>query len=97
MNVKFHQHRETTHPPDSLLTGQEADSPEAGVQRGLYVNALVQRHNDALLQVQPVVGADCHSQQPQAADCKDAAQQCQGLPAARAHGDSGGELPAVGG
>lgn len=62
------------------------------MQRSLDVNALVQRHNDALLQVQPVVGADCHSQQPQAADCKDAAQQCQGLPAACAHGDSGGSF-----
>ena len=70
------------------LTGQEADPPEAGVQRGLDGGALVQRHNDALLQVQPVVGADCHSEQPQAADCKDAAQQRQGLPAAGAHGDS---------
>lgn len=62
------------------------------MQRGLDGSALVHRHNDALLQVQPVVGADCHSQQPQAADCKDAAQQCQGLPAARAHGDSGGSF-----
>lgn len=64
------------------------------MQRGLDVSALVQRHNDALLEVQPVVGADCHSQQPQATDCKDAAQQCQGLPAARAHGDGGG-TPAI--
>lgn len=78
------------HPPGSLLTSQEADPPEAQVQRGLDVDALVQRHDDALLQVQPVVGADCQSQQPQAADCKDAAQQCQGLPAAHAHGDSKG-------
>ncbi len=62
------------------------------MQRGLDVCALVQRHDDALLQVQPVVGADRHSQQPQAADCKDAAQQCQGLPAAGAHGDSGGSF-----
>lgn len=62
------------------------------MQRGLDVNALVQRHNDSLLQVQPVVGADRHSQQPQAADCKDAAQQCQSLPATRAHGDSRGSL-----
>ncbi len=77
---------------DWLLTGQEADPPEAGVQRGLDVGALVHGHNDALLQVQPVVGADGHSQQPQAADCKDAAQQCQGLPAACAHGDSGGSF-----
>lgn len=77
--------------PDSLLTSQEADPPEARVQRGLDVHALVQRHDDALLQVQPVVGADCQSQQPQAADCKDTAQQCQGLPAARAHFHSEGE------
>lgn len=62
------------------------------MQRGLDVGALIQRHNDALLQVQPVVGADCHSQQPQAADCKNAAQQCQRLPTARAHGDSRGSL-----
>lgn len=62
------------------------------MQRRLDVNALVQRHNDALLQVQPVVGADCHSQQPQATDCKDAAQQSQGLPAACAHSDSGGSF-----
>jgi len=60
------------------------------VQRGLNGDALVQRHDDALLQVQPVVGADRRSQQPQAADCKDTAQQGQGLPAARAHGDGSG-------
>lgn len=65
------------------------------MQRGLDVGALVQRHNDALLQVQPVVGADSHSQQPQAADCKDTAQQRQGFPAACAHGDSGVENPAI--
>lgn len=81
-------HLHTINCQTGLLTGQEADPPEAGVQRGLDGGALVQRHNDALLQVQPVVGADCHSEQPQAADCKDAAQQCQGLPAAGAHGDS---------
>lgn len=75
---------------ESLLTSQEADPPEARVQRSLDVSALVQRHNDALLQVQPVVGADCHSQQPQATDCKDTAQQCQCFPAAGAHCDSGG-------
>ncbi|TNN85472.1 hypothetical protein EYF80_004104 [Liparis tanakae] len=79
--------RRTTSPS---LTCQEADSPEAGVQRGLHGDALVQRRDDALLQVQPVVGADRRSQQPQAADCKDAAQQGQGLPAARAHGDGSG-------
>ncbi len=62
------------------------------MQRGLDGSALVHRHNDTLFQVQPVVGADCHSQQPQAADCKDAAQQCEGLPAACAHGDSGGSF-----
>lgn len=65
------------------------------MQRGPDGEALVQRHNDALLQVQPVVGADRHSQQPQAADCKHTAQQRQGLPAARAHGDKRGELPAA--
>lgn len=82
----------TTAPlPDSLLTIQEADPPEARVLRAFDVHALVQRHDDALLQVQPVVGADRQSQQPQAADCKDAAQQCQGLPAARAHCHSEGE------
>lgn len=76
------------------LTSQEADSPEAGVQRGLDVSALVQGHNHALLQVQPVVCADCHSQQPQATDCKHATQQCQGFPAAHTHGD-GRDLPVV--
>ena len=75
-------------PLDPVLTAQEADSPQATVQRRLDVNALVQRRNDALLQVQPVVGADGHSQQPQATDGKDTAQQRQGLPAARAHGPS---------
>lgn len=58
------------------------------MQRGLDVSALVQRHNDSLLQVEPVVGAHCHSQQPQATDCKDTAQQSQGLPAACTHGHS---------
>lgn len=77
--------------PGPLLTIQEADPPQARVQRGPDVHALVQGHDHSLLQVQPVVGADRQAQQPQAADCKDAAQQCQGLPAARAHCHGGGE------
>lgn len=68
-----------------LPTGQEAHPPEAGVQRGLDVDALVERRDGALLQAEPVVGADGQSQQPQAADGEDAAQQSQGLPAAGAH------------
>ena len=62
------------------------------MQRGLDVSTLVQRHDDALFQVQPVVSADRHSQQPQAADCKDTAEQHQSLPAARAHGSGLGSF-----
>lgn len=59
------------------------------MQRRLDVNALVERCDGALLQVEPVVGADGQSQQSQAADGEDAAKQSQGPPAAGAH-DRGG-------
>lgn len=60
------------------------------MQRGLDVDALVERRDGALLQVEPVVGAHGQTQQPQAAEGEDAAQQRQGPPAAGAHGRGGG-------
>lgn len=71
-----------------LPTSQEAHPPEARVQRRLDMDALVERRDGALLQVEPVVGADGQSQQPQTADGEDAGQQSQGLPAAGAHDHS---------
>lgn len=65
------------------------------MQRRLDVKALVERRDGALLQVEPVVGTDGQSQQPQAADGEDAAKQSQGPPAAGAH-DRGGLGAAVG-
>lgn len=67
------------------LTCEEADTPQAGVQGHLDLCALVLGQDHALLQVQPVVGADCDAQEAQAADGKDAAQQGQGLPSAGTH------------
>lgn len=61
------------------------------MQRRLDIDALVERRDGALLQVEPVVGADGQTQQPQAADGEDAAQQSQGPPTAGAHGRGGGE------
>ena len=49
------------------------------------LRALVQGQDHALLQVEPVIGADGHAQQGQPTDGKHAAEQRQGLPAARAH------------
>lgn len=66
------------------------------MQRGPDVDTLVERRDGALLQVEPVVSADGQSQQPQAADGEDTAQQSQGLPAAGAH-DPSREPTAVGG
>ena len=67
------------------LTCQEADPPEAWVQGHAYVGALVERQDDAFLQVEPVVGADGHPQQAQAAHCQHTAQQRQCLPPTHAH------------
>ncbi len=50
-----------------------------------YVSALVQRQDDALLQVEPVVSADGYTQQPQTAYRKHTAEQGQSLPPAHAH------------
>lgn len=75
--------------PGDPPTGQEAHPPEARVQRRLDGDALVERCDGALLQVEPVVGADGQTQQPQAADGEEAAQQSQGPPAAGAHGRGG--------
>lgn len=55
------------------------------MQRHLDLCALVLRKDDAFLQVQPVVRADCDAQQAQATDSKDTAQQGQGLPPTGAH------------
>lgn len=58
------------------------------MQRRPDVDALVERRDGALLQIEPVVGADGQSQKPQASQGKDAAQQGQGLPAAGTHDPS---------
>lgn len=55
------------------------------MQGHLDLGALVLGYNHTLLQVQPVVGADCDTQEAQATDSKDAAQQGQGLPPAGTH------------
>lgn len=44
------------------------------MQGHLDLGALVLGYNHTLLQVQPVVGADCDTQEAQATDSKDAAQ-----------------------
>ena len=67
------------------LTCQEADPPQARVQRHPGLSALVLGQDHALLQVQPVVRADGDAQQAQAAHGEDAAQQGQGLPPTGAH------------
>lgn len=46
-----------------------------------YLRGLVDGEDDALLQVQPIVGAYGDPQQAQGADSKHAAQQRQRLPA----------------
>lgn len=51
----------------------------------VYVSALVERQDDALLQVEPVVSADGDTQQPQTAYRKHTAEQGQSLRPARAH------------
>lgn len=68
-----------------VLTCEEADTPQAGVQGHLDLRALVLGQDHTLLQVQPVVGADRDAQEPQATDGKDTAQQGQGLPPAGTH------------
>lgn len=69
----------------TVLTSKEADPPEARVQGHFDLRALVLRKDDAFLQVQPIVRADCDAQQAQTADSKDTAQQGQGLPPTGAH------------
>lgn len=55
------------------------------MQRHVHLGGLVDGQDDALLQVEPVVGADGDPQQAQGAHSKHAAQQRQRLPAAKAH------------
>lgn len=55
------------------------------MQGHLDLCALVLWEDYAFFQVEPVVRADRDTQQPQAADGKDAAQQGQGLPPTGAH------------
>lgn len=55
------------------------------MQRHVRLGRLVDGQDDALLQVEPVVGADGDAQQAQGAHSKHAAQQRQRLPAAKAH------------
>lgn len=66
-------------------TCQKADPPEPRVQRQLDLGRLVLGLDDALLQVEPVVGADGDAQEAEAADGEHAAEQGQRLPAAGAH------------
>lgn len=63
------------------LTSQEANPPQARVEGHAYFCALVERENDALLQVEPVVCAYSDPQQAQGANSEHAAQQRQRLPA----------------
>lgn len=71
-------------------TCQEADPPEPRVQRQFDFGRLVLGLDDALLQVEPVVGADGDAQEAEAADGEHAAEQGQRLPAAGAHSQKHG-------
>lgn len=64
-----------------LLTSQETHPPEAWVEWHADVCGLVERKDDALLQVEPVICAHGDPQQAQGANRKHAAQQRQRLPA----------------
>lgn len=66
-------------------TCQKADPPEPRVQGQLDLGRLVLGLHDALLQVEPVVGADGDAQEAEAADGEHGAEQGQRLPAAGAH------------
>lgn len=66
-------------------TCQKADPPEPRMQRQFDFRRLVLGLDDALLQVEPVVGADGDAQEAEAADGEHAAEQGQRLPAAGAH------------
>lgn len=55
------------------------------MQRQLDLGRLVLGLDDALLQVEPVVGADGDAQEAEAADGEHAAEQGQSFPAAGAH------------
>lgn len=55
------------------------------MQGHLDLGALVLGQGHTLFQVQPVVSADRNTQEAQATDSKDAAQQGQGLPSTGAH------------
>ena len=62
-------------------TSQEANPPQARVEGHAYLGALVEGKDDALLQIEPVVGAYGDPQQAQGANSEHAAQQRQRLPA----------------
>lgn len=68
-----------------VCTCEEADAPEAGVQRHLDLRGLVLRQHRSLLHVQPVVSADRDAHQQQATRTKHTAQQGQGAAAAVTH------------
>lgn len=67
------------------LTSKEANPPEARVKGHAHLHALVERKDDPLLQVEPVVGAHGDPQKAEATNGEHAAQQRQRLPAAQAH------------
>ena len=67
------------------------------MQRQFDLHRLVLGLDDALLQVEPVVGADGDAQEAEAADGEHAAEQGQRLPAASTHSQQhGGAEAAVG-
>lgn len=68
-----------------VCTCEEADSPEAGMQRHLDLRGLVLRQHRSLLHVQPVISADRDAHEQQATRTKHAAQQGQGAAAAVTH------------
>lgn len=83
--IQLGMNRQTVVTRRGLLTCQETDPPQAAVQRHVHLGGLVDGQDDALLQVEPVVGADGDPQQAQGAHSKHAAQQRQRLPATKAH------------
>lgn len=55
------------------------------MERHTDFSALIDRQDDPLLQVEPVVSADSNTQQPQTTHGKHTAKECQCLPATQTH------------
>lgn len=67
------------------LTWQEAESPQARMKVCVDAGALVERHDDPFLEVEPIISANSYAQQAQATHCEHTAQQGQRFPATHTH------------